>query len=175
MICSETEINGVFLLRRSESRDERGTFFRIFDADEFAAVGLCSVYKQFAVSTNHVRGTLRGLHFQAEPYAESKVVRCLQGRIFDVIVDLREASPTRGKHVAVELAADDGRFVYIPQGCAHGFLTLADDSHVEYMISASYHPESGRGFHWDSPALAIAWPSAPVMISDRDRTWPEFV
>ncbi len=174
MICSETELEGVFVLRRSESRDERGTFLRLFDADEFAAVGLCSLYKQFAVSTNHRRGTLRGLHFQDSPHAESKVVRCVQGRIFDVIVDLRDASPTRGKHVTVELAAADNRLVYIPQGCAHGFFTLEDHSHVEYMISASYHPDLGRGFRWDSPALAIAWPSVPTVISDRDRTWPEF-
>ncbi|MHB8462824.1 MAG: dTDP-4-dehydrorhamnose 3,5-epimerase family protein [Vulcanimicrobiaceae bacterium] len=175
MIRSETELEGVFLLRRSGSRDERGTFFRIFDADEFVAMGLCSLYKQFAVSTNHAEGTLRGLHFQTEPFAETKIVRCVRGTIFDVVVDYREASPTRGKYVAFELAADDGRFVYIPPGCAHGFFTLEDNSHIEYMISESYYPELGRGFRWDSSALAIAWPGVPKVISDRDRTWPEFV
>lgn len=154
--------------------DERGYFARTFAADAFRERGLCSVFPQCSVSYNHRAGTLRGLHWQAEPHAEAKLVRCTRGRIFDVIVDLRPDEPTYGRWFATELAAATGLQLYVPEGCAHGFQTLEDGSEVSYQISVPYAPEAARGCHHASPALGIAWPRPVRVISDRDRELPAF-
>lgn len=161
-------------MRHTVNIDERGSFSRIFDAQEFAKAGLCTEFKQFAASGNLRSGTLRGLHYQEEPFSEVKLVRCISGAVFDIVVDLRPTSSTRGEHIAVQLDAADNRVLYIPQGCAHGYMTLHENSQLEYMISAPYRPDSARGVLWSSPALAISWPSDPSVISQRDRNWPEF-
>ena len=175
VILSPTTILGMYVITRTVSSDHRGTFTRIFDAEEFSRHGLCASFEQFAVSGNLVRGTLRGLHFQADPLDEVKIVRCVKGLIFDVVVDIRQDSPTRGEYFSLTLCASDDRLLYIPQGCAHGYVTLEDDVQLEYLISAPYRPASARGIHWKSPSLAIPWPIEPAVISEQDCTWPEFL
>ena len=130
---------------------------------------------QCGVSFNHTAGTLRGMHYQAPPHGECKLVRCTMGAIYDVILDLRAESPTFRQWQAVELSAENRRLVYIPKGLAHGFQTLQDDTEVFYQISASHHGGSARGVRWDDPAFGIAWPQAVTVISDRDRDYPDFV
>ena len=153
--------------------DERGSFSRLFCADTFLGQGLCTNYPQWSVSLNKSRGTLRGLHFQAPPHEETKLVSCTRGSVFDVAVDLRPGSPSRGRWVSVELSADNGSALYIPAGFAHGFQTLTDDAEVRYHISERYHPEAARGVRWDDPDLAIVWPTTGRrVISDRDQTLP---
>lgn len=174
MIFVETAIPGVWVLEPERFADERGFFARTFCRDDFAARGLETEVAQCSVSWNRTRGTLRGLHFQAEPAAEVKLVRCTRGAIFDVAVDVRPGSPTRGRHVAVVLAAERGTQLYVPRGFAHGFLTLADDTEVAYQISTPYAPELARGYRWDDPALAIPWPAPPAVISEKDRNLPVF-
>lgn len=172
----ETPISGVWLIEPERLQDERGWFTRTYDADEFAARGL-DVPVQCNASFNAARGTLRGLHYQAEPHGESKLVRCVRGAIFDVAVDLREGSPTRGRWHGVELSAENGCAFYIPAGLAHGFQTLADSSEVLYQMGHRYVPDAARGVRWDDPAFAIAWPEAPPggrTISERDGSYPDF-
>jgi dTDP-4-dehydrorhamnose 3,5-epimerase len=174
---SEVEIPGVFLVALDVDHDERGAFVRTFDRAAFAAHGLVSEFPQHSISWNRTSGTLRGLHFQAAPDQEAKLVRCASGEIYDVVVDLRDASPTKGQWFAVELRAADLTAIYIPEGCAHGFQTLRDDTEVSYLISAPHAPGSARGIRWDDPGLAIPWPDAPPsgrVISARDRSWPDF-
>jgi len=167
---STTTIPGVWLIAPEPRHDERGFFARTFCADEFAAHGLNPVLVQCATSFNRRRGTLRGMHYQAAPHEEEKLVRCTRGAIFDVVVDLRPASPTLYQWTSAELSADNHQMLYIPAGCAHGFLTLADGAEVFYQMSAAHHPESSRGVRWDDPLLAIRWPGeGPVVMSDRDR------
>ena len=152
--------------------DERGFFARSFCAEEFAAHGLAANMPQCSVSFNSRRGTLRGLHYQADPHAEEKLVRCTAGAVFDVIVDLRAGSPTRGRWFGVELTADNRRSLFVPKGFAHGFITLADCSEVLYMISVPHAPGSARGVRWNDPAIAIDWPLQPEHMSDRDAAYP---
>ncbi len=171
MKFSELALHDVFALDAELSVDERGSFTRTFCVDEFVAHGLESRVAQCSVSVNDRSGTLRGMHFQLAPFEETKVVRCTRGAIFDVVVDLRPASPTVGKWLALELRARDGRSVYIPTGCAHGFLVLEDDTAVEYLISAPYAPDHTRGVRWDDPAIAIEWPFVPTIVSARDRSF----
>jgi dTDP-4-dehydrorhamnose 3,5-epimerase len=167
------DISGLWLVELEKLEDERGFFSRLFCSDTFREHGLCADYPQWSVSFNRKRGTLRGLHFQAAPHQEAKLVSCMRGAVFDVAVDVRPTSPSRGKWVAVELSADKGAAFYIPEGFAHGFQTLTDDAEVLYHISQRHHPEAGRGVRWDDPDLAIAWPSAPErVISSRDRALP---
>jgi dTDP-4-dehydrorhamnose 3,5-epimerase len=154
--------------------DERGFFARSWCREEFARHGLNPDLAQCSISFNKKRGTLRGMHYQAKPHEETKVVRCTRGAIYDVIVDLRPESPTFRKWVAVELSADNRRMLYIPAGLAHGFQSLTDDTEVFYQISAPYHPESARGARWDDPAFGIEWPVAERVISDKDRQYPDF-
>lgn len=169
-----TAVAGVWLLRPVWREDERGRFSRTFCADEFARRGLSATVAQTSVSRTLRRGTLRGLHFQAEPHAEAKLVRCTRGAIHDVVVDLRPASPTFRAHVGVRLDAEEGLQLYAPEGCAHGFLTLADGCEVAYQMSVPYHPGSARGVRWNDAAFGIVWPSEPLLIAERDRTWPDF-
>jgi dTDP-4-dehydrorhamnose 3,5-epimerase len=169
-----TNVAGAFVVEPELVSDERGTFARTFCAQSFAAQGLPTAYPQCNVSTNVRRGTLRGLHFQADPGAEAKLVRATHGRVFDVALDLRPGSASYLKWAAVELDATHYNAFYIPAGCAHGFLTLEDDSALFYHMSATYAPELARGVRWNDPAFAIDWPFAPDVISARDATYPDF-
>lgn len=169
-----TQVAGAFIVEIDPLADERGLFARTFCAETFAARGLAATYPQCNVSTNSQRGTLRGLHFQADPKSEAKLVRATRGRVFDVALDLRSDSSSFLKWAAVELDADRHNAFYIPAGCAHGFLTLEDDCELFYQMSESYVPELARGVRWDDPVFGIAWPFAPDVISDRDAAYPDF-
>ncbi len=165
----ETELPGAWQVDLEPHRDERGFFARSFCRDEFAARGLSPVVAQCNVSWNARAGTLRGMHYQLAPSAEAKLVRCTAGAIWDAIVDLRPDSPTFRRWTARELSAEDRGALYVPEGFAHGFLTLRDETEVFYQMSASYAPARARGFRWDDPAIGIAWPAAPAVISEADR------
>lgn len=173
MIFKETELKGAYVIEPVAATDERGFFARTFCAKEFAAHGLAAGMAQCSTSLNLRQGTLRGLHYQAMPHAEDKLVRVTRGAIFDVIVDLRDGSPTRGRWFGQTLSAENRLMLYIPQGFAHGFQTLQDNSEVFYQISTFYEPDSVRGIRWDDPDLAIAWPDATnAIVSERDRALP---
>lgn len=175
MIFTPTPLAGAFIVEVEPQADERGLFARTFCAEEFARHGLCASFPQCSTSFNHKAGTLRGLHYQAAPHAEAKLVRATAGAIFDVIVDLRAGSQTHRAWFGVELTATNRRALYIPEGLAHGFQTLADGAEVFYQISRPYVPEAARGARWDDPAFGISWPPAAARtISDRDRNWPDF-
>lgn len=172
----ETKIAGVWVIEPDRFADDRGHFARTFCREEFAARGLVTDVAQCSVSFNARAGTLRGMHWQAAPHGETKLVRCTRGAVYDVAVDLRAGSPTFKQWVAVDLSAENGRALYIPDGCAHGFQTRADASEVFYQISTPYVPEAGRGARWDDPAFAIDWPDVGArIISARDRAYPDFV
>ncbi len=172
MYFEETRIPGVVLVRPERFEDARGHFARTWDGEVFARHGLNPAVAQCSVSFNRKRGTLRGMHYQAAPHEEAKLVRCTRGAVFDVAVDLRPDSPTRHRWVGAELTAENGVALYVPEGCAHGFLTLADDTEVFYMISAPYVPEAGRGVRYDDPAFGIEWPAPVHVIHDRDAGYP---
>jgi dTDP-4-dehydrorhamnose 3,5-epimerase len=172
VIFTATPLPGAFILELERHADERGFFARTWCREEFAARGLETALVQCSISWNAKRGTLRGLHYQAAPHEEVKLVRCTSGSIYDVILDLRPGSPTWRRWVAVELTADNRRQLYVPRGFGHGFQTLADDTEVFYQISTSYHPESQRGARWDDPAFGIRWPVPEPILSDRDRNFP---
>jgi dTDP-4-dehydrorhamnose 3,5-epimerase len=174
MIIEPTPLEGVREIQLEPHVDARGSFARIFCRREFRSAGLRAELAQCNLSENPRRGTLRGLHYQAAPSQEAKVVRCVRGSIFDVALDLRAGSPTRLGHHAVELSAENGRALYIPPGCAHGFQTLEDDAVVLYLMTDFYQPELGRGVRWDDPAFGIEWPIADPSMLDRDREYPDF-
>lgn len=174
MIFIETELEGAYLIELELLEDERGFFARSFCRREFEARGLNPNVVQSSISFNKKKGTLRGMHYQTSPWEEIKVVRCLRGGIYDVIIDLRRQSKTYRRWVALELTADNRRMIYVPEGCAHGFQTLDESSEVFYQMSTSYHPESARGVRWDDPAFAINWPIGSPILSDRDRAYPDF-
>jgi dTDP-4-dehydrorhamnose 3,5-epimerase len=166
-----TPLAAAYVLELERLEDERGFFARSFCQDEFRKHGLRPAIAQCNVSWNRIRGTLRGLHFQAAPHEEAKVVRCTRGAIWDVIVDLRKSSATRLRWHAVELSAENRRALYVPEGFAHGFQTLADDSEVLYQMSELYHPDLARGVRWDDPRLGINWPLPDPILSERDRSY----
>jgi dTDP-4-dehydrorhamnose 3,5-epimerase len=167
------ELSGAFIVDVDPHTDDRGLFARTWSADEFAARGLVTEWVESSTSYNRVTGTLRGLHFQAEPHPEVKLVRCTRGAAFDVIVDLRTSSPTYLRWVGVELTADNRRALYVPADFAHGFQTLADDTEINYQTSARYHPELARGVRWDDSRLDVRWPPCERrVISNRDRQLP---
>jgi dTDP-4-dehydrorhamnose 3,5-epimerase len=170
----ETNLPGVFEIRIEPKPDERGFFARTWCQAEFEAHGLNSRLVQCSVSFNMKKGTLRGIHYQVAPFAETKVVRCIRGSIYDVVVDLRGQSPTFKDWTAVVLTAEKRNMMYLPEGCAHGFLTLEEGSEVLYQMSEFYNSESARGVRWDDPAFQIAWPEQVKMISERDRTYRNF-
>ena len=174
MIFEETSLPGAFLVKSERHADERGRFERLWCAAEFASRGLSPKLAQTSLSINRQKATLRGLHYQKPPAAEDKFVTCLRGRIFDVIVDLRASSPAYGQWLGVELSASEAVALYVPKGCAHGFVTLEDDTWLLYQISEFYAPELGSGIRWNDPGLAIAWPIEPAMISEKDRALPLF-
>jgi dTDP-4-dehydrorhamnose 3,5-epimerase len=165
---------GVFEIRLEPSQDERGFFARSWCEREVVDHGLNPKLVQCNVSFNFKKGTLRGIHYQDEPYQEAKLVRCTQGAIYDVAVDLRPQSPTFKGWYAAVLSAENRHMLYIPEGCGHGFQTLTDNAEVFYQMSQFYHPESARGVRWDDPAFQIDWPGEVKVISDRDRTYPNF-
>jgi len=169
----ETELDGVFIIDLEKIGDERGYFARTWCWDEFFNAGIETTFVQCNTSYNRFRGTLRGLHFQSPPSAEGKLIRCTRGRLFDVAVDVRPESPTRGKWTSVELSAETGRMFLIPEGFAHGFQTLEDHTEIFYQMTARYDAKAARGLRWNDPALAIPWPlREPTVLSDRDKTLP---
>jgi dTDP-4-dehydrorhamnose 3,5-epimerase len=169
-----TSLSGVMLIELDAIEDDRGSFARTFCAAEFARAGIVLQPKQANISHNVEARTLRGLHYQADPHGESKVVHCVRGRIFDVAVDLRRASPTYRQWYGVELSPELRRMLFIPEGCAHGFLTLEASSDVSYLMGQSFVPEAARGVRWNDPAFAIDWPAEPRRISSRDASYPDF-
>jgi dTDP-4-dehydrorhamnose 3,5-epimerase len=178
MIFHETQLQGAFEIELEAHGDERGFFARSYCAREFEAHGLNPCVVQCNLSFNNQRGTLRGMHYQEAPHAEVKLIRCARGALYDVIVDLRPGSPTFARWVAVELRARPGRpsrMLYVPAGFAHGFQTLEDETEIFYQMSNFFAPDAARGFRWNDPRFAIAWPEPVRVISDRDRTYPDFI
>ncbi|SHL53360.1 dTDP-4-dehydrorhamnose 3,5-epimerase [Bradyrhizobium lablabi] len=174
MKFSKTHIDGVVMIDSDESLDQRGGFFRTFCSDEFERNGLPGRFVQSSVSRNTLRGTLRGMHFQRDPRAEGKLVRCIRGRAFDVALDLRRSSPTFKRWFAVELAGAGTRAIFVPAGVAHGFQTLEDDTEIFYQMTEPYVPELAGGVRFDDPAFAISWPRAVSVISERDKSFADF-
>jgi dTDP-4-dehydrorhamnose 3,5-epimerase len=160
------------VVRLQRHADQRGFFARAFCSDEFAAAGLTTEFPQQSLARSDRAGTLRGMHLQLEPHAEAKLVRCVRGRIFDAIVDLREGSPTFGASCAVELDAESGDALFVPAGFAHGYQTLVDGTDVFYAMSSRYAPAAARSIRWNDPALRIAWPDSEPILSEPDRTAP---
>jgi dTDP-4-dehydrorhamnose 3,5-epimerase len=175
MIFQGTKLAGVFVIGIEPHNDERGFFARSWCESEFRSHGLNPRVVQCSISFNHKKGTLRGVHYQAEPYPEAKLVRCTQGAIYDVALDVRPQSPTFRQWFGAVLTAENRQMLFIPEGCAHGFLTLHDNTEVLYQMSEFYHPESARGLRWNDAAFQIAWPEKVEVISDRDQTYPDFV
>jgi dTDP-4-dehydrorhamnose 3,5-epimerase len=174
VIFTETRLAGAFLVDLERREDSRGFNARAWCAEEFAERGLVSSFVQSNVIVNHRRGTLRGFHYQAPPFGEDKLFRCVRGAIHDVIIDLRPASPTYREWVSVELSEESFRLLYVPKGFAQGFLTLVDSTEVSYQVSQPYSPAHGRGVRFDDPAFAIPWPIPVSVISEKDRSWPDF-
>lgn len=174
VIFLDTIVKGVCQIDLDRKVDERGFFARTWCRHEFENHGLNPKLVQCSLSFNTRKGTLRGMHYQDEPHAEAKLIRCTRGAIYDVVIDLRPESQSYKKWLAAELTSDKRNMLYIPEGCAHGFLTLTDDTEVFYQMSKSYSPDSARGVRWNDPAFQIVWPHAVEVISERDRTYPDF-
>jgi dTDP-4-dehydrorhamnose 3,5-epimerase len=174
MRFSPTGLPGLTVVELEPHTDERGYFARILCERELGEAGLNTRWAQSSISFNARAGTLRGMHFQRAPFAETKIVRCARGAIYDVAVDLRPASPTYTRWFGLELMPDNHRMLYIPPGFGHGFVTLADASEVLYQISDYFEPSAASGVRWDDPAFAIVWPRAPEVINARDAGWPDF-
>ncbi|HVF50646.1 MAG TPA: dTDP-4-dehydrorhamnose 3,5-epimerase [Pyrinomonadaceae bacterium] len=174
MIITETKLAGAYLIEHERFEDERGFFARSWSQKEFAERGLDSRLVECNISFNLRRATLRGMHYQAAPHAQVKMVRCTRGAIYDCIVDLRPASPTFKEWVAVELTAENRLTLYVPHDFAHGFQTLTDESEVFYQMSDYYAPSSARGVRWNDPAFGIAWPLAVEVINERDNSYADF-
>lgn len=174
MIFNKTPLPGAFLIALEPHQDERGSFARSFCRREFEANGLAPVVAQCNISRNRLRGTLRGLHFQTAGHEEAKLVRCSRGALWDVIVDIRPGSSTRGQWFGVELTDTNALQLYIPEGFAHGFQTLSDDTEIFYQISNFYVPEASSGLRYNDPALKIDWPLPVSSISAKDQGWPDF-
>ena len=168
-------IPGAFLIEIETISDDRGFFARSWCNQEFTDRGLNAKISQCSLSFNHKKGTLRGMHYQAAPHEEAKLVRCTQGAIYDVLLDLRPTSPRYCTWIAEELSAQNHHALFIPEGVAHGFQTLTDDVEVFYQISEAYHAELSRGVRWDDPAFNIAWPEDDRTLSDRDRQYPDYL
>jgi dTDP-4-dehydrorhamnose 3,5-epimerase len=170
----ETELAGAWLIEPMPAHDDRGFFARTFCVREYAERGLATTFVQNSTSHSVARGTLRGMHFQRAPHGEVKVVSCLKGALWDVIIDLRPESPGYRRWQGFELSAENRRQLYVPAGFGHGFQTLRDDTEAGYLISAFYVPGAAAGVRYDDPAFAIDWPLPVTMISDKDRSWPHF-
>ncbi len=170
----ESALQGAYIIELEAFEDERGFFGRTFCSEEFKKAGLEFRVVQANFSFNEKKGTLRGMHYQAEPYGEAKLVQCVAGALYDVIVDLRESSETYCRYLAVELSAANRRLLYVPEGFAHGFQTLEDKTSVYYLMSESYRQEYARGVRWNDPAFGIEWPFEEPVISEKDRNLPDF-
>ena len=174
MIFTETPITGAYLIDLEKRGDDRGFFARVFCRNEFDERDLDTEFVQINNSLSAERGTLRGLHYQVAPAEEVKVVRCVAGALWDVILDIRPGSPTFGRWFGAELTAANRRMMYAPRGMAHGFVTLADDTEAFYLVSTFYAPERERGIRWNDPHFGIEWPVTPMVMSDKDRDRPDF-
>lgn len=174
MLFTKTRLDGAWLVEPEPNRDSRGWFARTFCEREFEAHGLETRFVQHSTSQNVSRGTLRGMHFQMASHAEVKLVRCLKGAIYDVIIDLNPGSPTHRQWQGFELSAANMRQLYIPKGFAHGFQTLEDASEIGYLISDFYAPDASTGVRWDDPVFGIKWPLPVSVMSDKDKAWPDF-
>ncbi len=174
MIFVEINLQGAFVVRVQRFEDDRGFFARTWCRREFEARGLVSHLVQCSISFNRRKGTLRGMHFQAAPFQEAKLVRCTRGSLYDVIIDLRPRSPTFKQHVGVVLSADNRDALYVPEGVAHGFQTLEDNTEVFYQMTEFYAPEYGRGVRWNDPAFGIQWPDSEPTLLERDSNYPDY-
>ncbi len=174
MIFDETPLGGAFVIDLEKRGDERGFFARVFCENEFAEHGLVTHFCQVNNSLSAERGTLRGLHYQLAPKAETKVVRCVKGALYDLILDIREDSPTFGQSFGVELTAENRRMLYVPKGFAHSFLTLEDETEALYLVDEFYAPKNERGIRWNDPRFSIEWRIQPTVVSDKDQGHPDF-
>jgi dTDP-4-dehydrorhamnose 3,5-epimerase len=170
----ETPLSGAYLIELEKREDDRGFFSRFFCKEEFSAMGLNHEILQINNSLSRIPGTLRGMHYQNFPKAEDKIVRCIRGSLFDVIIDLRPKSHSFMRHFSVELSADNRKTLYVPKGCAHGFMTLEADTEAFYLVTEKYSPEHERGVRYDDPAFGISWPMVPREISGKDKSHPDF-
>jgi dTDP-4-dehydrorhamnose 3,5-epimerase len=169
----DTSITGAWLVAPDARADERGFFARLWSVDEFVAKGLRGDFINCNNSFSTLKGTLRGLHYQVAPHEETKLVRCIRGRVFDVLIDMRAGSSTRGKWFGAELTSENRSLMYVPEGCAHGYLALEDGCEVIYLSTASYAADAERGVRWDDPGIGISWPIEPVILSPKDRQWAD--
>lgn len=174
MIFKESKLKGAFVIDLEKHQDERGFFARTFCRKELQDHGLIADVAQANMSLSKARGTLRGMHYQKAPYEETKLVRCIRGALYDVIIDLRPESPTYKQWIGVELSADNYRMLFVPKNFAHGFITLAEDTEVTYMVSQYYSPGAELGIRWNDPQFAIEWPIDVTVISPKDANWPDF-
>jgi dTDP-4-dehydrorhamnose 3,5-epimerase len=175
MLFKETRVKGAFVVELEKRGDDRGFFARAFCRKEFEAQGLDFNPVQANVGASRLRGTLRGLHYQVRPHEEKKLVRCTAGALFDVVVDLRSGSPSCKQWFGVELTAENHKMLYVPEGCAHGYLTLADRTEIFYLVSEFYSPGAERGVRWNDPAFGIDWPPVEALVmSEKDAGWPDF-
>jgi dTDP-4-dehydrorhamnose 3,5-epimerase len=171
---TETPLPGAYLIDLEKRGDERGFFARAFCVKEFGAVGLATQFVQVNNSLTAQKGTLRGMHYQLAPKAETKVVRCIRGSLYDLILDLRRDSPTFGKSFGAELSAENRRMLYVPKGFAHGFVSLVDDTEAFYFVDEFYAPDQERGVRWNDPRFKLEWPIPPAVLSDKDRSHRDF-
>lgn len=174
MRFTETPIAGAFLVDLEPVEDQRGFFARTYCEEKFRDRGLAFHFAQSSIAFSKRKGTLRGMHYQRDPHAEAKLIRCTRGAVYDVVIDLRPHSPTFRHWFAAELSAANRRMLYIPTGLAHGYQTLEDETEISYQMSAPYHPQSADGIRWDDPAFAVRWPLDVTVLSERDRSWPDF-
>lgn len=174
MKFTETPLKGAFVVELEPRGDDRGFFARMFCAREFREHGLKETLAQGNMSFSRIKGTLRGMHMQLPPAAETKLVRCTRGRLYDVIVDLRPESPTYTQHFGIELTQDNRSALYVPEMFAHGFLTLEEDTEASYLVGEYYSPNEERGYRHDDPAFGIEWPGEINVLSDKDKSWPDF-
>jgi len=174
MIFTETKLAGAYLIQSEEIADERGFFARVWCQDELKTKGLDSNLVQCNISYNKIKGTVRGMHYQIAPYQEVKLVRCTQGAIYDIIIDIRANSPTFKQWIGVKLTASNRYILYIPKDFAHGFQTLTDNTEVLYQMSQFYKPEAARGIRWDDPSFDISWLVPITLISEKDKHYPDF-
>jgi dTDP-4-dehydrorhamnose 3,5-epimerase len=175
MKFSRTPVDGAWIIEPELRVDERGFFARVWDRDEFAAYGLSMQFAQCNNSASRLKGTLRGLHWQAEPFGEIKLVRCVRGAVFDAVADVRPHSATFGRWAGLELTEENRVWLYVPAGCAHGYLALEGNSEVLYATTAPYEPSAERGIRWNDPLFGIRWPDVgAIQVSQKDRSWPDF-
>ncbi|MCA9217712.1 MAG: dTDP-4-dehydrorhamnose 3,5-epimerase [Planctomycetales bacterium] len=174
MKFTETPLPGAYVVELEPFHDDRGFFARGWCQNEFEAAGLKSTIRQANISSNKLAGTMRGMHYQAPPHGETKLVRCVRGALYDVIIDVREGSKTFGQWFGIELTAENDKMLYIPEQFAHGFITLVDNTEVTYLVTEFYTPGSERGIRYDDPAFNIEWPLEVRVISDKDKSWDDF-